>query len=117
MSYSNAFLIKVIKDENFPWKPVEALKNGFQKAEKMFIENCLNSFEPNNPEASVERSGSCCIVVLIVGNMCYIANVGDSRAILSSQAGTRISALSRDHKPLEEFEKNRIIEAGGKIYQ
>ena len=26
--------------------------------------------------------GSCALVVLIVGDMCYIANVGDSRAII-----------------------------------
>lgn len=31
-----------------------------------------------------ERSGSCAIVSLVVGDICYIANVGDSRAILSA---------------------------------
>lgn len=30
-----------------------------------------------------ERSGSCAVISLIVGDMCYIANVGDSRAIMS----------------------------------
>ena len=25
-------------------------------------------------------------------------------------------ALSRDHKPLDEFEEKRVIEAGGRIY-
>jgi serine/threonine protein phosphatase PrpC len=35
--------------------------------------------------------------------MCYCGNVGDSRAILSSDEGTKIYPLSRDHKPsLEE---------------
>jgi protein phosphatase 2C family protein 2/3 len=55
--------------------------------------------------------------------MCYVANVGDSRAVLSwyffdinirySEEGNRIYPLSRDHKPCDELEKRRIIEAGG----
>ena len=46
-----------------------------------------------------------------------MANVGDSRAIISSHSGMKVAALYRDHKPLDDFEKPRIIEAGGKIYQ
>jgi serine/threonine protein phosphatase PrpC len=30
-----------------------------------------------------ERSGSCGIIVLIVDQTCFVANVGDSRAIMS----------------------------------
>jgi serine/threonine protein phosphatase PrpC len=48
-------------------------------------------------------------VVLIVGDMCYCANVGDSRAILSSDAGEVIVPLSRDHKPCEVNEYQRIV--------
>jgi protein phosphatase 2C family protein 2/3 len=51
------------------------------------------------------------------GDMCYTANVGDSRAVMSGDGGTRIYPLSRDHKPLDELEYKRITEAGGKIYQ
>lgn len=65
----------------------------------------------------VERSGSCAIVVLIVGEICYVANVGDSRAVLSSNGGQSAVALSRDHKPSDIEEYKRIIKAGGQIYQ
>jgi protein phosphatase 2C family protein 2/3 len=45
--------------------------------------------------------------------MCYIANVGDSRSLLSGEGGKRIFPLSRDHKPGDEMERKRIIEGGG----
>ena len=48
--------------------------------------------------------------------MCYVANVGDSRAIMSADCGEKIFLLSTDHKPTEEVEMKRIIENGGKIY-
>jgi protein phosphatase 2C family protein 2/3 len=56
-------------------------------------------------------------VVLIVNDMIYVANVGDSRAILSMDCGGQIAMLSRDHKPDDEQEKVRIQLAGGKIYR
>lgn len=49
--------------------------------------------------------------------MCYVANVGDSRAVMSGESGQRIFPLSKDHKPMDEQEQKRIIDAGGKIYQ
>jgi protein phosphatase 2C family protein 2/3 len=49
-----------------------------------------------------ERSGTCANVVLIVNDMIYVANVGDSRAILSVDCGSQIAMLSRDHKPDDE---------------
>jgi protein phosphatase PTC2/3 len=76
----------VIKEDSFPWNPKEAILNGFQKAEDRFMEMCLGVDENGSPTL-VERSGSCAIVSLIVGDTCYIANVGDSRAVLSSHGG------------------------------
>ena len=75
----------------------------------------------------LDKSGSCAITSLFVGNswfvnffiddVCYIANVGDSRALMSADGGQYTIALSRDHKPNDELETKRITEAGGKIYQ
>lgn len=49
--------------------------------------------------------------------MCYIANLGDSRAIMSADEGSKIYVLSRDHKPTDEIEEHRITSNGGNVYQ
>jgi len=36
---------------------------------------------------TVDRSGSCAIIVLIVGEIAYVANVGDSRAVMCLGGG------------------------------
>ena len=51
---------------------------------------------------SPERSGSCAAVVMIINDTAYVINVGDSRIIMSMDAGSQIAVLSRDHKPDDE---------------
>ena len=44
-----------------------------------------------------------------------MANVGDSRALISNSK--KIEQMSRDHKPNDKGERRRIEQAGGSIYQ
>ena len=97
----------IINDKYFPSNPQKAIANGFIYAEKIFFKNYTG----------LDASGSCAIVVLIIENRVYIANVGDSRAILSAKNGTKFYPLSRDHRPGDEKEYKRILDAGGKIYK
>ncbi|CAD8113889.1 unnamed protein product [Paramecium sonneborni] len=101
----------VVKEPDFPWNPIGAITKGFEAAEKAFIQMAQESYNKGVPE----RSGSCAIVILIIGDNCYAANVGDSRAILSAASGKKAIALSHDHKP--ELEQERIVKAGGSVYQ
>lgn len=64
-----------------------------------------------------DRSGSCAIVLLCVNEEFYVANVGDSRAIMSADSGKKMFLLSRDHRPDNENEVARIQANGGSIYQ
>ena len=54
---------------------------------------------------------------MCIDKKCFIANVGDSRALMSCNKGTQIKNLSIDHKPNLSIEKKRIKESGGNIYQ
>ncbi len=45
------------------------------------------------------------ITKIKIDDYCYIINVGDSRAILSSNNGSKIIPLSVDHKPSQFFEQ------------
>lgn len=100
----------VIWEASFPANPILAIQNGFAKAEEKFTQMNFRS------SGIIDKSGSCAIVILIVGEMCYVANVGDSRAVLSLERGIWVSPMSIDHKPTEESESQRIIDAGGQIY-
>lgn len=101
----------IFQDPFFPSEPVKAIIGGFKNAEKTFMKfNYVNKTIKN-------KSGSCALVALIVNDMCYIANVGDSRAIYSHNTGKECVQLSRDHNPTDLIEKTRIIKEGGQIYR
>lgn len=53
-------------------------------------------------EEKKDKSGSCAIMALVVDSDCYICNVGDSRAFVSSNDGKNIEFETSDHKPKEE---------------
>ncbi|XP_062224067.1 probable protein phosphatase 2C 10 [Phragmites australis] len=56
-------------------------------------------------------AGSTASTAIIVGDRLLVANVGDSRAVVCK--GGEAIAVSRDHKPDQSDERQRIEEAGG----
>jgi protein phosphatase 2C family protein 2/3 len=103
----------VVQNELFPQYPQEAICAGFKECEKNFlnlVEVAQSRAQHAMPGQQVgpERSGSCAAVVMIINDTAYVINVGDSRCIMSLDAGANIAVLSRDHKPDDDQERVRI---------
>lgn len=89
--------------------PKAALDEVFDEVEQQIIQQS---------EVDVDLSGSTSVCILMHKNQLLCANVGDSRCILVKQGEVNkwsVIPLSRDHKPQDEEEAQRIVEAGGRI--
>ena len=107
----NNFLNYLVENKNFPFDIKTSLIETFEKAEEEFFkQKCGNDLENS------DKSGSCALVSLLFDNKIYIANTGDSRAIMSINGGTKVKQLTTDHKANNPKEYERIVKKGSKIY-
>jgi len=81
-----------------------AIKEGFLECDR-----AMKSDEDFNDDLS----GCTAVIVLLKGNRLWCGNAGDSRCV-AGVAGIA-KPLSRDHKPNDLKEKERIIAAGGSV--
>ena len=54
-------------------------------------------------------------MTLIVDEMAYVFNLGDTRAIMSCGGGRNYIPLSCEHTGHNKDEKQRVIDAGGTV--
>lgn len=69
-------------------------------------------------ELGEKEVGATAVIAFIRKQMLYVANAGDSRAVLAQRGdGEELRAvrLSKDHKPLSNEERQRIREKGGEL--
>ena len=88
--------------------PPEALIAGFVEANTALMATPIKFM----------TSGTTCVSLYVKGNTFWVANCGDSRAVMAVQgADGEIIAhnLSRDHKPDDPEEAQRIREWGGYV--
>ena len=101
----------LISDGHIETNVALAIQNAFRL--------CEQAYQSENAPLSIlddfDKSGSTALVVIIIANKCYCANVGDSRAIYVENG--QIKQMNTEHKPNEYKERFRIIQAGGTIYQ
>ncbi|KAF0926718.1 hypothetical protein E2562_027152 [Oryza meyeriana var. granulata] len=81
-----------------------AISETYKKTDSEFLDAESHSHRDDGSTAST---------AVLVGNHLYVANVGDSRAVISK--GGKAIALSEDHKPNRSDERKRIESAGGVV--
>ncbi|KAF4322382.1 hypothetical protein BBO99_00002964 [Phytophthora kernoviae] len=98
------------KDPKSPESLAVALCEGFMAADELLKED---------PEhgTSCDEVGSTGLFAIVTPKDVVCANVGDSRCILSNTKIPEVLQLSVDHKPDLEFEKQRIVAAGGTVFR
>lgn len=88
-----------------------SIKCGFKAIDKKVCERTSNCEEDNHSNYS---SGTTACVTIILKNMLYIGNIGDSRCVLSKNG--RAVVLTVDHRAsINKKEQNRIINCGGTL--
>lgn len=80
----------------------EALKEAFLRTDSEFA-----------ADGSAAMVGSTAVVALVGSRKAWVANCGDSRAVLCR--GSRAIQLTDDHKPEREDEAERVEKAGGQV--
>jgi protein phosphatase 1L len=102
--YASFYLHDLIFKNNIAESPITALTEGYKELDRHWLELAsLNNWE----------DGSTAITALIVNKVLYVANCGDSRAVLCN-SGKAID-MSVDHKPNRPDERKRIEDLGGRI--
>lgn len=90
---------------------MEAIRKAFTATEEEFLQLVKRSWRSRPKIAS---AGSCCLVGAIADNVLYVANLGDSRAVLGRRGadGGAVVAerLSRDHNVAEEEVRRELAE-------
>ncbi|KAJ6790566.1 putative protein phosphatase 2C 52 [Iris pallida] len=94
----------LLKHPKFMTDTKLAIRETYQKTDADFLDAEKNTLRDDGSTAST---------AVLVGNHLYVANVGDSRAVIS-KAGKAIQ-LSDDHKPNRSDERKRIESAGGVV--
>ena len=103
----------IFSSNHFPFSTIQAIKAAYIEAENKFQSLV---YDKENKKLS-DRSGSCAVSTLFLDEWCFIINLGDSRALYSHDSGNKLFQITRDHKPNDPLERERVEKAGGQIYK
>ena len=108
-------LNKDIINKNIKNLSTEKLQNLSTILESTFVQTNINLNTDERIDATY--SGSTCVTVLFTPTRLICINVGDSRCVMGKFSNNKWYSknLTRDQKPSEPDEMDRIIAAGGKV--
>ncbi|EGR33249.1 protein phosphatase 2c, putative [Ichthyophthirius multifiliis] len=110
----------LLKSSSFQIKDYEnALKETFLKMDELLESNegqkqLIEILEQKDKNKKNSNAGCTANIVLIANQNLYVANAGDARALLYSNG--QPVRMSEDHKPENQQELERILQAGGNVY-
>ncbi|KAK1436027.1 hypothetical protein QVD17_01802 [Tagetes erecta] len=106
----NRLVELLCSDDTLTEDPAKAFNSAF---------SITNSELHNNSEIDDSMSGTTAITVLVVGDKIFVANVGDSRAVISLKEGDHghivAQDLSQDQTPFRNDECERVKECGARV--
>ena len=103
----------ILNDKDIINNPPTAIKNGFIQSELSFINNYLE--EEKNKQKSIDKNiaeqskpiPTCSLLVLLnIDDIFYIANLGSSVSLLSSNYSQKINFLSKEISSQDVYENN-----------
>ncbi|XP_021727736.1 probable protein phosphatase 2C 35 [Chenopodium quinoa] len=101
-------LVEILSNDSSLLKdPIKAYNDAFLRTNE----------ELHNSDIDDAMSGTTAITALVIGNTLYVANVGDSRAVIALKKGNQIIAqdLSRDQTPFRQDEYERVKLCGARV--
>ena len=115
---TNSFVRNVYHKFSIDVSQFSFIKNKYDMLKRLLYESFIKTNDDLKLQSfDGEYSGTTVCSVFIYGRNLICSNLGDSRAILGKMEYDKCIAvpLSRDHKPDQIDEKNRIISKNGRI--
>ena len=117
-SYVEKEIKKLVSDNKNKIRKWSLQANSREVITKLFVEGYKKiQNQMKKQDGMFELSGSCCISALLIDKVCYVINLGDSRAVIGGKLIDNIFAIqmSIDHKPSLPEEMERIKKSGGEV--
>jgi len=108
---SNNLHERIIKDSSFILNTEEVLKRSI-----LLIDNELIKLNSKGGKY-IDKSGSSSILCAVINEDIFVANTGDSKAIISNDSGKESFELNIQHLLKEKSEFERVIKEGAEIFK